>query len=185
MPADGQEACRVVASAQLFVLSNDALYYVDPHHKRQLRAVVPQHLRGKIMEHHHGGRFGGHFSGDRLFKTISCKWWWRGMYKDCVEYTKNCPDCSFVDGGGKPGRPPLQPIPVSRPFQIFGIDVMELPRTEQGNRYVLVLQDFLSKWPLVYAMPDQKTSRIVVEKVVPLFGVPEALLSDRGTNLLS
>ena len=73
------------------------------------------------------------------------------MYKDCVEHTKNCPECSFVDGGGKPGRPPLQPIPVSRPFQIFGIDVMELPRTERGNRYVLVLQDFR---PLVYAMPD-------------------------------
>ena len=65
---------------------------------------------------------------------------------------------------------------------------MELPKTEGGNRYVLVLQDFLSKWPLVYAMPDQKTSRIVkilVDEVVPVFGVPEALLSDRGTNLLS
>ena len=50
---------------------------------------------------------------------------------------------------------------------------MELPKTEGGNRYVLVLQDFLSKWPLVYAMPDQKTSRIVkilVDEVVPVFG---------------
>ena len=87
-------ACRVVASAQLFVLSNEALYYVDP---RLLQAAVPQHLRG---EHHHGGLFGGHFSGDRLLKTTSCKWWWRRMYKDFVEHTKNCPDCSFVDGGG-------------------------------------------------------------------------------------
>lgn len=37
-------------------------------------------------------------------------------------------------------------------------------------------------------MPDQKSSRIaqiLVQEVVPLFGVPEALLSDRGTNLLS
>jgi len=65
---------------------------------------------------------------------------------------------------------------------------MELPRTERGNRYVLVLQDFLTKFPFVYAMPDQTTHRIVkilVEEVVPLIGVPEALLSDRGTNLLS
>ena len=36
--------------------------------------------------------------------------------------------------------------------------------------------------------PDQKASRIanlLVQEVIPLFGVPECLLSDRGTNLLS
>ena len=35
-------------------------------------------------------------------------------------------------------------------------------------------------------VPDQKSQRLVkllVEEIVPLFGVPEALLSDRGTNL--
>ena len=37
-------------------------------------------------------------------------------------------------------------------------------------------------------MPDQRTDRIVkilVEEIVPNFGVLESLLSDRGTNLLS
>ena len=41
---------------------------------------------------------------------------------------------------------------------------------------------------MVYAVPDQKAIRIaklLTEEIVPLFGVPEALLSDRGTNLLS
>ena len=41
---------------------------------------------------------------------------------------------------------------------------------------------------MIYAVPDQKASRIVrllVEEVVPFCGVPEALLSERGTNLLS
>ena len=41
---------------------------------------------------------------------------------------------------------------------------------------------------MVFPTPDQKSIRIVrllTEEVVPAFGVPEALLSDRGTNLLS
>ena len=41
---------------------------------------------------------------------------------------------------------------------------------------------------MVFPIPDQKTERIaklLVEELVPFFGVPEALLSDRGTNLLS
>ena len=63
-----------------------------------------------------------------------------------------------------------------------------MPKTDDGNCYILVFQDFLTKWPLAYAMPDQKSeriARILVQEVIPLFGVPEALLSDRGTNLLS
>ena len=54
--------------------------------------------------------------------------------------------------------------------------------------YVIVFQDFLMKWPMVFPAPDQKTARIarlLAEEIVPLFGVPDALLSDRGTNLLS
>ena len=65
---------------------------------------------------------------------------------------------------------------------------MDLPKTSSGNKHVIVFQDYLSKWPMVYPMPDQKAERIVkllVEEIVPFFGVPEALLSDRGTNLLS
>ena len=65
---------------------------------------------------------------------------------------------------------------------------MELPKTSRGNNYVVVFQDFLSKFPLVFPVPDQKTerlARLLVEQVVSLFCVPEALLSDRGANLLS
>ena len=123
-----------------------------------------------------------------MYGALVRHWWWDGMYSDTLRYARACPQCAIVSGGSKQSRPPLHPIPVSRLFQIVGVDVMELPLTEQGNRYVLVFQDFLSKWPLIFPMPDQKSIRIaqiLVQEVVPLFGVPEALLSDRGTNLLS
>ena len=78
-------------------------------------------------------------------------------------------------------------VPVSRPFQIVGADLMELPKTQRGNKYVLVLQDYLTKWPLAYTLPDQETqtiARILFEEVIPFFRVPEAVLTDRGTSLL-
>ena len=85
-------------------------------------------------------------------------------------------------------RPPLHPIPVHRPFQLLAIDVMDLPLTEDGNRHVVVIQDLFTKWPFIFAVPDQKASRIsrlLAEEVIPSFGVPESLLSDRDTNFLS
>ncbi len=32
----------------------------------------------------------------------------------------------------------LHPIPVHRPFQIVGVDVMDLPVTTNGNKHVVV-----------------------------------------------
>ena len=49
-----------------------------------------------------------------------------------------------------------------------------------------VFQNFLTKWPLVFPVPDQKTERLVKildDEVVQLFSVP--ILSDKGTNFLS
>ena len=83
---------------------------------------------------------------------------------------------------------PLHPIPVQKPFQVVGEDIMELPVTNSGNRYVLIFQDYLTKWPMVYPIPDQKSQRIakiIVNEIILFFGVPESLLSERGTNLLS
>ena len=110
------------------------------------------------------------------------------MYEDIMSYCRECPQCVFVSGSGKCAKPPLHPIPVSKPFQIVGVDVMDLPMMEDGNKHVVVFQDYFTKWPMVYPVPDKKTTPLVellTEEVVPFFGVPEALLSDRGTNLLS
>ena len=110
------------------------------------------------------------------------------MYTDVYKYCRGCPQCATATGGGRKSKPLLHPIPVQRPFQIIGVNVLELPKTESGNKFAIVFQDFLTKWLMVYPAPDQKAIRIVrllADEIVPLFGVPEALLSDRGTNLLS
>ena len=93
----------------------------------------------------------------------------------------HCPECATATGNSRQPSVPLHPIPVQRPFQILGVDIMDLPCTERGNKHVVVFQDFFTKWPMVYAVPDQKAIRIaklLIEEIVPLFGVPEALLSD-------
>ena len=188
LPTDSKEAQKVTAQALHFAVIDGLLYFVDKKAGNRKRVVVPAHLRGTILKESHGGVYAGHFSGGKLYGTICRNWWWPTVYRDVVEFCKNCPDCAVVSGTGRKQVPPLHPISVQRPFQIFGVDIMELPVTEKGNRYVIVFQDFLTKWPLVFPAPDQKAiriARLVAEEVVPMFGVPESLLSDRGTNLLA
>ena len=109
------------------------------------------------------------------------------MYTETLQHCRNCPQCAVVHGSGQRTKPPLQPIPVERAFQILGVDIMDLPKTERGSQHVVVFQDFLTERPMVLPVPDQKAIRIahlLADEVIPNIGMPEALLSDRGTNLL-
>ena len=188
LPAEDKRARKIALQSSLFVIEDGLLYFVDPKQKQRRRAAVPRQLQEQILIESHSGTMCGHFSGRRTYATLARQWWWEGMLTDVLQFAKNCPVCATVSGGGKVSRPPLHPIPVQRLFQIVGVDVMDLPTTADGNCHVVVFQDYLTKWPLVYPVPDQKSIRLVrllVEEVIPFFGVPEALLSDRGTNLLS
>ena len=65
---------------------------------------------------------------------------------------------------------------------------MEMPQTCEGNSHVMVIVDYLTKWTEVFPMQDQSSeiiARLFVYNVICRHGVPNQLLSDRGTNLLS
>ena len=188
LPSDNKRAKKIATQQSLFVIMDNVLYYIDAKRGHQKRIVVPKHLREKILGETHRGLMSGHFSGRRTFSTLAKHWWWESMYVDTLKYVDGCPECIISSGRGRHVKPPLHPIPVNRPFQVVGADLMELPKTRRDNKYVLVIQDYLTKWPLAYPLSDQKTetiARILVDDVIPFFGVPEALLTDRGTNLLS
>ena len=187
LPREENQARKIVLQASQLFLLDGVLYYLNPK-TRHRRAVVPTHLRPEILRKTHAGKYSGHFSGRRLYSTLMSVWWWPGMYTDAEKCARACPECMIATGTGRRNRPPLHPIPVQRPFQVLGIDIMDLPITEKGNKHVVVIQDLFTKWPMVFPVPDQRALRIaklIAEEVVPVFGVPECLLSDRGTNLLS
>ena len=186
LPEDQKAAGSIVAQAPSYCVLDGVLYFIDG--RRGKRVVVPRSLKSLIMAENHSGPCAGHFAGNKLYNMLVRHWYWKGMYEDVMSHCRNCPQCVFVSGSGRHVKPPLHPIPVNRPFQVLGVDIMDLPITESGNKHVVVFQDYFSKWPLVYAVRDQKAITLVellTKEVIPLFGVPEALLSDRGTNLLS
>ena len=92
---------------------------------------------------------------------------------------------------GRQIQPLLTPIPVSRPFDRVGVDVIQLPKTIKENKYAVVFMDYLTKWPEVFATSDQPDSSyywsltLLIEHVIPRHGVPAELLSNRGKAFLS
>ena len=63
-----------------------------------------------------------------------------------------------------------------------------LPLTPRGNRYVLVVTEYFTKWTESYAIPNQEAETVaekLVSEFVCRFGVPRELHSDQGTNFES
>ena len=140
------------------------------------------------MKEAHGGRFAGHFAEHKMYATLKKKYWWNQMHADIRQHCRSCLTCTSRKGPGRSARPYLQPIPVGGPFHRVGVDVLQLPLTFSGNQYAVVLMDYFTKWPEVFAVPNQKAetiARLLVECVISRHGVPELLLSDRGANFLS
>lgn len=60
----------------------------------------------------------------------------------------------------------MQTIQVGYPMQVVAVDITGLlPESEAGNRYILVVEDYFTKWMEVYAIPD-KEARMVAVKLV-------------------
>ena len=144
---------KVAAQAPLFNVVEGILCFVGPKTGGQARKVVPRQWRQSLVKGYHSGEMSGHFSGPKLLKAIAQRWWWQGMYCDVTEHCSSCPQCTVVNASGHMHQPLLQPIPVQRPFQ-------ELPVKRKGNKYV-VFRDFLTKWPFVFPVLDQKASWLV------------------------
>jgi len=60
-------------------------------------------------------------------------------------------------------EPFLEPIPVSKPFECFRMDVKEI---NVGNRDMLVSHDYLIKWPEVFATTVSNLSGLHFATVV-------------------
>ncbi|GFW36447.1 retrovirus-related Pol polyprotein from transposon 412 [Trichonephila clavipes] len=78
---------------------------------------------------------------------------------------------------------------VGAPFERIAFDILgPLPRTASGNKYLLVVMDYFTKWPEVYPIPDQEAPTVaeaVVQHWISRYGVPLQLHSDQGRNFVS
>ena len=135
-PHDEQQAKKICAKALNFAVVLCILLIPSTR-----VTAVPICLQDEILGENYGSIIVGHFSGDRLYKLVSNKWCWETLYWNCTTYCRNCLECAFVSGMGRA----ITPIPVGRTFQIWGVDIMELPTTSRNNHYVVVFQDLFTK----------------------------------------
>ncbi len=151
---------------------------------RMTRTSRTSELRNEILRELHCDV---HFSFMKIWHKAKDKYWWPGMFNHIKDFCESCIQCQ--EGKGLQKRPPLIPIQSHFPWQIVGVDIMEIHSiTKRGNRYVLVFVDLFTKYVVAKAIADVKAETVAkafYEEIICRYGAPQKLLSDRGQQFLS
>ena len=140
-----------------------------------------------ILDEHHDLTFSGHFAAKKMLQKLSQYFFWKGLKSDVYKKCFPCVTCTSVWGPGNHGRPPLVSIPVGGPLDCVWIDFVELDVTEDSNRYSLVFQDYLTKWPEVHALSNRKAETVAwyLLDFIWKHGVSNKIIHDQAAEFLS
>ncbi|GKB73717.1 putative nucleotidyltransferase, ribonuclease H, partial [Tanacetum coccineum] len=156
--------------------------------KACLDGMIRRYVNGsenqKILDECHHGPIGGHYGPLITAKKVfDAGFYWPTVFKEAQTLVQNCDACQRSGSISRRDEMPLNNIQVGEIFDIWGIDFMGPFLKSHKFEYILVAIDYVSKWVEAEALPTND-ARVVVnllKKIFSPFGIPKALISDRGT----
>ena len=150
--------------------------------------VVPKSLQSDILHQLHSSRTAGHLGVKKTAARVHQRFYWTDWRRYVQDWCKKCDVCATRKGSSRK-RAPLKIYNVGYPMERVAVDVLgPLPKTESGNEYILIAQDYFTKWVEAFALPNQQATtvaEVLVNQFFCRFGVPMELHSDQGRNFES
>ncbi|CAC5416679.1 unnamed protein product [Mytilus coruscus] len=151
--------------------------------------VIPQSLKSYVLSQLHNSVTGGHLGVKKTLSKVRERFSWFKQRDDVASWCRQCDICSSKKGPNKKPHAPLQKYNVGAPLERITVDILgPLPRTYKGNRYLMVVGDYFSKWADAIPIRDQEATAVankLVERVITILGVPMEIHSDQGSNFES
>ncbi|KAF9700524.1 hypothetical protein EKO04_001724 [Ascochyta lentis] len=146
-------------------------------------------LRTKIIDDAHHSPIAGHPGQGNMYAILSRAYFWPGMSTALQRYVENCDICGRTKPWRELKQGLLKPLPLpDRIWKEISMDfITDLPESE-GNCNLMVVTDRLSKDIILVPLPDlsvKTVTRAFISNVVGHHWLPNAIVSDRGTQFLS
>ena len=128
-----------------------------------------------IIEEFHSSTTGGHKGATKTYARIRQQFYWGNMHEQIRDFVKNCETCKINKTVRIKTRLPMKITDTPfEPFEKIEIDIVgPLPVTELGNKYLLTIQDNLTKYS--DAIPKKNTESTTIaaalaEQFISRFG---------------
>ena len=133
--------------------------------------MVPKPHRETVMRLTHDSILGAHLGTRKTVLRVLSEFYWPGVQADTRRFCQSCDICQRTTSKGKTARVPLQKIPlIDESFQRVAVDLVGpiQPATTKGNRYILTLVDYATRFPEAVPLSNIETER-VAEALVDIF----------------
>lgn len=153
------------------------------------RIVVPHSMQRSILHELHNQPTGGHLGFAKVWGKLQKRFYWLHMKDHLKEWLACCLQCAKRKGPHRKTKAPLQQYQVGEPLERVAMDILgPLPQTESGNRFILVVTDYFSKFSEAYAMENMEAMTVAtlfVNEFICRFGVPLEVHTDQGRQFES
>ena len=175
-----------------FKVIDEVLYRIFQNklHGEVRQIVVPEIYQKQVMKLEHESIVGGHLGAKKTVDRITSNFHWPGVVADVTRFCRSYDICQKTAPKGHTCKVPLGEMPsMEEPFKRVAVDLVGpiSPVSEKGNRYILTVVDFATRYPETVALPKIETERFA-EALLEVFsrvGFPKEMLSDRGTQFTS
>ena len=143
--------------------------------------LIPHTMREEALRSCHSAPGAGHQGVEKTLARLRQEALWPNMHNDVKEFCKNCVLCQRSKLPN-PTPAPLTSMPIGRSWEMIAVDILEVPMSTNGNRYLMVVQDYFTKWAEAIPLKNQ-TAALINEALVKLcciFGLPSIIHSDQG-----
>jgi transposase InsO family protein len=123
----------------------------------------------------------GHRGKDATFQQVRRRYQWKGMYDDVADYCRTCEECQRRSRVRQ--EEPLHPTWSMVVFQKVGVDVVYMPESKEGFKYIVFARDDLSGWVEGRAITENTAAQVakfLFEDVITRHGCPERIVVDGG-----
>lgn len=175
---------RIFLIKDNYKLIDNKLYFRRSIDDEYFLIPKPEERDGIILETH----LLGHFQNQATFEQLKMKkYYWKRMEKDVKRVVGKCEVCHRNEVRAEKTHGALS-IRVTNLFEMVGIDlIFGLPTTSEGFNGILVITEYLSKYP--WAVPIRsKAAQEIADRFfeyISIFGPPKSLLSDQGKEFLN
>uniref|UniRef100_A0A7M5XFT0 Reverse transcriptase n=1 Tax=Clytia hemisphaerica TaxID=252671 RepID=A0A7M5XFT0_9CNID len=193
LPEDSKEKKEILRDIDNYLIDDGVLYHVfSPRiattEGTWKQLVIPKKYRAQILQLNHDEPASAHFGFAKTADKIRRRYYWPNMLTDIQTWVNTCIICQ-QDKGTTKKNAPLYPIATGEVFEALHCDVVgPFPRTDAGNRYVVVFIERLTAWPEAFAVASTEANviaELLLHHIIFRFGVPRHFVTDQGKNFLS
>ena len=154
--------------------SEDTIFHLDIQDEEEARRLA-QELHSAT-----------HLGGQALWKLFSDRYSHKAGRRICIEVAQSCPQCQRgSDYGHQPKT--TGTIESKGPWDTLSVDIVGPLPADRRHEFIIVFVDCYSRFTILVPTSNHTADTVsdaLLRHVVPYFGTPRRLLSDRGREFV-